>query len=40
MEHHSHDMVSRLDKCLHESKENSVEVTKLLAVKREWSMKL
>ena len=39
MEHHSHDMASILDKCLHESKENSVQVTNL-AEKRELSKKL
>ena len=40
MEHPSHGMVSILDKCLHESKENSVQVTNLLAEKRELSKKL
>ena len=40
MKHHSHDRVSILDKCLHESKENSVKVTNLLAEKRELNKKL
>ena len=40
MEHPSHNMVSILDKCLHESKENSVQVTNLLAEKREFCKKL